>query len=93
MYAPDGKGSRRTGTGRVARGADIKSPPRRIGATQQAHEKLQGFFVPEKRGPQNDKVGGGRTYFTVLNRFSISAQFTTFHQAVTYSARRFWYLR
>ena len=74
-------------------GADIMSPRRRIGATQQAHEKLQGFFGPEKRGPQNDKPGGGRTYLTVLNRFSISAQFTTFHQAAMYSARRFWYLR
>jgi hypothetical protein len=70
MYAPDVKGSRPADTGRIARGADIKSPPRRIGAT---HE--------------------GRAYFTVLNRFLISAQFTTFHQAVMYSARRFWYLR
>jgi hypothetical protein len=67
---PDGKGCRPAGTGRIARGADIKSPPRRIGAT---HES--------------------RTYFTLLNRFSISAQFTTFHHAVMYSARRFWYLR
>ena len=67
MYAPDGKGCRPAGTGRIARVADIKS---NVGAT---HE--------------------GRTYFTVLKRFSISAQFTTFHQAVMYSARRFWYLR
>ena len=32
-------------------------------------------------------------YLTVLNRLSISAQLTTFHQAAMYSARRFWYLR
>ena len=70
MYAPDGKGSRPAGTGRIARGADIMSPRRRIGATRE-----------------------GRSYFTLLNRFSISAQLTTFHQAVMYSARRFWYLR
>ena len=52
--------------------------------------------APRERGPQNDTVRAtheGRTYFTVLNRFSISAQFTTFHQAAMYSARRFWYLR
>ena len=33
------------------------------------------------------------TYFVELNRFWISAQFTAFHQAAMYSARRFWYLR
>jgi hypothetical protein len=33
------------------------------------------------------------SYFREANRFSISAQFTTFHQAATYSFRRFWYFR
>jgi len=54
MYASDGKGCRPVSTGRIARGADIKSPPRRIDATQQAYEKLQGFFGPEKWGPLHD---------------------------------------
>jgi hypothetical protein len=32
-------------------------------------------------------------YLPLANRFSISSQFTTFHQAARYSGRRFWYLR
>ncbi len=31
--------------------------------------------------------------YTLANRSATSAQFTTFHQAATYSGRRFWYFR
>ena len=46
---------------------------------------------PNRRS-KSDHVEGC-AYLTVLNRFSIAAQFTTFHQAAIYSARRLWYLR
>jgi len=46
------------------------------------------LLVPSER---TDVLAGvlGTHYFACRKRFSISGQFTTFHQAPTYSARRF----
>ena len=104
MNAREGKGRRPARTGRVAKDADIKSPPR-VAHTLFCMYALVGTAPVWRTGSPIEgadaknpprRIGAsqeGDAYFTVLNRFSISAQFTTFHQAVMYSARRFWYLR
>ncbi len=76
-------------TGVACQGANAGAPPPNYGARSPCACPVAGDCVPACEGTHK----GCPYYLTVLNRFSISAQLTTFHQAAMYSARRFWYLR
>ena len=74
----------RTGTSHIAFGYKSARRSASIGASLRA-----GLFLEL----ETTKWDGELAYFADPKFFSISSQFTTFHQASTYSGRRFWYFK